>query len=71
MIWLYFGFIFIPVIMIFLKLKNKEYKSDDDLKTIALCIARIIGFSILWYYMDWYTFDHDGPLLNEIMIWKK
>ena len=70
MIWLYFGFLFLPGTMLALKLKEKEWKNEDDIKTIVGCILFIIGLSILFYYQDWFTFDHDGPLFDEIMIWK-
>jgi hypothetical protein len=69
-IWLYFGFLFYPGAILVLKLKEKEWKNEDDIKTIVGCVLFIIGLSILFYYQDWFTFDHDGPLFNEIMIWK-
>lgn len=70
MIWLYFGFLFIPGAILVLKLKEKEWKDEDDIKTIVGCVLFIIGLSILFYYQDWFTFDHDGPIFDEIMIWK-
>ena len=49
---------------------KKEWKDEDDIKTIVGCVLFIIGLSILFYYQDWFTFDHDGPIFDEIMIWK-
>jgi len=69
-IWLYFGFLFIPGTLLVLKLKEKEWKDEDDIKTIVGCVLFIIGISILFYYQDWFTFDHDGPLFDEMTIWK-
>jgi hypothetical protein len=61
MIILYFCFIGFPLVMLILKIKNREY---DDLKLFIWILIWIIGCTIFWYYMDWFTFD-SAPVLFD------
>ena len=54
MIWLYLCFNFIPMMILILKIKNKEY---DGPKLFVYISLWLIAVSVLWYYMGWYTFD--------------
>ena len=54
MIWLYLSFNFIPMMILILKIKNKEY---DDPKFFVYISLWLIAVSVFWYYMGWYTID--------------
>jgi len=54
MIWLYLCFNFIPVMILILKIINKEY---DDPRFFIYILLWLIAVSVFWYYMGWYTFD--------------
>ena len=54
MIWVYFGLNFIPVTILILKIKNKEF---EDPILFILIILWLIGISIFWYYMEWFVLE--------------
>ena len=64
MIFVYIGLNLIPIIILFLKIKNKEF--DEPLLFLSIIIW-FLSISILWYYMDWYTFEGWD---YEPQIWK-
>lgn len=55
MIWLYLCFNFIPVMILILKIINKEY---DDPRLFIYIVLWLIAVSVFWYYKGWYTFDY-------------
>ena len=67
MVWLYLGINFMPAMILILKIKNKEF---DDPKLFISIIVWLVAITIFWYHMDWFTFDHDGPLFDPDFIWK-
>ncbi len=64
---LYWFFVGLPTVMLFLKIKNKEF---DDPMFLIILISTIVGLTVLWFYMDW--FDPDLSPSNYIpqIIWK-
>ena len=53
--------------ILILKIKIKEF--DDPILFISI-IVWLIAITIFWYHMDWFTFNHDGPLFDPDFIWK-
>ena len=51
----------IPSAILFLKIKNKEYDEPELFVWIAIFI---IVLTVGFYYMDWFTWDHDGPIYD-------
>ena len=64
MVFVYLFLVGLPSIVLFLKIKNKEF---DEPGLFISIIIWIILLSIFWHYMDWYTIE--GWTLEKI-IWK-
>ena len=54
MIFLYFCFVGLPSYILIMKIKHKEY---DEPQTFVWGVIWIVGITILWEYLDWWTFD--------------
>ena len=67
MIILYFCFIGFPLLMVILKIKNKEY---DEPQLFIWVAVWIILCTIGFYYMDWLNFDYEPGLLDPDWIRK-
>lgn len=55
MIILYFCLVGFPLLMVILKIKNKEY---DEAQIFIWVAVWIILCTIGFYYMDWLNFDY-------------
>jgi len=64
MIFVYIGLNFVPIAILILKIKNKEF--DEPLLFISIIIWLLV-ISIFWYHMDWYTLEGWS---YEPQIWK-
>ena len=64
---MYWFFVGLPTIMLFLKIKNKEF---DDPMFLIILISTIVGLTVLWFYMGWFDPDFSPSNYVPQTIWK-
>ena len=64
---LYSWLVGLPLVMMFFKIKAKEY---DDPMLFVILIGWIIGCSVLWFYMGWFDLESGKEFFDPDFIWK-
>ena len=57
----------LPLTMLILKIKNKEF---EDPILFVIFIIWIIACTGLWFYMDWFSLESVKGIFDPDFIWK-
>ena len=67
MIFIYISLVGFPLYIMIMKIKHKEY---DEPQMFVWGVIWIVGISILWEYLDWWTFSGGKGLYDPDWIRK-